>query len=215
MHYLNLFDAEMEALYNTISQDYLTSDLDNDGMPDRYQVGLVAYVLSVQTHPYSNLVHDLYASTIASLQTEPNYAAQIQPYHHALAALMICLQDMADFWKSHFSLGGTYTSFVITKTASEPFSALGDLDQDGVTNGEEYQNNEDAGGDIDSFMAAANNPELERQGASRDGNLGRVALRGATSGLRPTARSCRWQRLAVRRSLVLLLPCGRRPPRRE
>ncbi len=158
VHYLNLFDAEMEALYNTISQDYLTSDLDNDGMPDRYQVGLVAYVLSVQTHPYSNLVHDLYASTIASLQTEPNYAAQMQPFHHALAALMICSQDMADFWKSHFSLGGTYTSFVITKTASEPFSALGDLDQDGVTNGEEYQNNEDAGGDIDSFMAAANNP---------------------------------------------------------
>ncbi|MCC6797036.1 MAG: SBBP repeat-containing protein [Candidatus Hydrogenedentes bacterium] len=158
VHYLNLFDAEMEALYNTISQDYLTADLDNDGMPDRYQVGLVAYVLSVQTHPYSNLVHDMYESTIASLQAEPNYAAQMQPYHHAIAALMICSQDMADFWTSHFSLGGTYTSFVITKTASEPFSALGDLDQDGVANGEEYQNNEDAGGDIDSFMIAANNP---------------------------------------------------------
>ncbi|MCC6154087.1 MAG: SBBP repeat-containing protein [Candidatus Hydrogenedentes bacterium] len=158
VHYLNLFDAEMEALYNTISQDYLTADLDNDGMPDRYQVGLVAYVLSVQTHPYSNLVHDLYESTIASLQAEPNYATQMQPYHHALAALMICSQAMADFWTNHFTLGGTYTSFVITKTASEPFSAQGDLDQDGVTNGEEYQNNEDAGGDIDSFMAAANNP---------------------------------------------------------
>ncbi len=71
---------------------------------------------------------------------------------------MICSQDMADYWTNHFSLGGTYISFVITKTASEPFSAQGDLDQDGVTNGEEYQNNEAAGGDIDSFMAAANNP---------------------------------------------------------
>lgn len=158
VHYLALFDAEMDALYASIGEDYLTADLDADGMPDRFQVGLVAYVLSVQTHPYSNLVHDLYESTITSLQAEPNYATQLQQYHHALAALMICSQAMADYWSAYFSLGGTYTSFVIAKTASEPFSAQGDLDGDGYTNGEEYQNNLDAGGDIDSFLIAANDP---------------------------------------------------------
>ncbi|MBM3288639.1 MAG: hypothetical protein FJY92_00665 [Candidatus Hydrogenedentes bacterium] len=183
VHYLALFEAEMDALYTSIGQDYLTADLDGDGLPDHFQVGLVAYVLSVQTHPYSNLVHDLYEATIASLQAEPNYAAQLQTYHHALAALMISSEAMADYWSAYFSLGGAYSSFVITKTASEPFSAQGDLDGDGVTNGEEFQNNANAGGDIDSFMTAATDPGLNGKALPAMGAWGIAACAALLLGL--------------------------------
>lgn len=158
VHYLSLFQAEMQALYTLLGEDYLTADLDADGLPDYFQVGLVAYVLSVQTHPYSNLVHALYASSITQLQAEPNYAAQIAPYHHAVAALMITSQAMADYWIAYFSLTGSYSPFIISKTADEPFSAQGDLDGDGYTNLEEFENSQAAGGGIDEFMEAANDP---------------------------------------------------------
>ncbi|HRK34531.1 MAG TPA: SBBP repeat-containing protein [Candidatus Hydrogenedentes bacterium] len=179
VHYLALFEAEMEVLYDSISQDYQTADLDADGLPDLYQVGLVAYVLSVQTHPYSNLVHSAYADAIASLQAETNYDAQLQPFHHALAALMITSQDMADFWALQFTLSGVYTPFVITKTADEPFSGAGDLDGDGVTNAEEYQNNESVGGTIESFMSAAVNPNLDGKSVPALGAWGIVTCAAA------------------------------------
>ena len=160
VHYLSLFEQEMQALYASLGQDYLTADLDGDGMPDRFQIGLVAYVLSVRTHPYSNLVLALYEQTIAELQSETNYAAELAPYQHILAALLTTSQDMIDVWTPYFSLAGGYSSFIISKSPTEVFSAQGDLDGDGVTNLEEYQNNQAAGGTLDTFLAAANNPAL-------------------------------------------------------
>ncbi|GMU91012.1 MAG: hypothetical protein AMXMBFR4_00700 [Candidatus Hydrogenedentota bacterium] len=158
VHYLGLFQAEMQALYGLLGEDYLAADLDADGLPDYFQVGLVAYVLSVETHPYSNLVHALYTSAIAQLQAEPNYAAQIAPYHHAAAALMITSQAMTDYWTAYFSLAGSYSPFVISKTTDEPSSAQGDIDGDGYTNLEEFETGQAAGGGIDEFMEAANDP---------------------------------------------------------
>jgi hypothetical protein len=193
VHYLSLFDAEMEALYQLLPADYLTADLDGDGLPDRFQAGLVAYVLSVQTHPYHNLVRALYEATIVELQNEPTYAAELAPYHHALAALIISSQDMADYWIAYFGLVGSYSSFVISKTANEPFSASGDLDGDGYTNIEEFQNNEDAGGDIYRFLEAASDPTLSGKALPAAEALGILGV-GAAILLLGVRRSTLWRR---------------------
>ncbi len=158
VHYLSLFDQEMQALYSSIGHDYLTADLDGDGLPDRFQMGLVAYVLSVRTHPYSNLVLSLYEQTIAELQGESNYAGQFAPYQHALAALMVTSQDMIALWSAQYALAGVYTSFTISKSPTEVFSGQGDLDGDGVNNQQEYQNVVSIGGDINQFMDSATDP---------------------------------------------------------
>jgi hypothetical protein len=162
VHYLTLFDAEMAALYAYLGEDYLTADLDADGLPDRYQAGLVSFVLSVQSHPYSLIVTDLYQQAIATLRMEPGYAA-LQPYEHILGALLTTSQDMVAALSSRLSLTGSYSVFTITKGPDEPFSAQGDLDEDGVANIVEYQNVLDEGYAPEEalmmFLEAANDPD--------------------------------------------------------
>ena len=162
VHYLQLFDSEMEPLYASFGQDYLSADLDADGLPDHFQAGLVAWVLSVGSHPYWLLVDDLYRQAIATLRTEPNYATELQPYEHILGALLTTSVDMVAELRTRLSLTGSYSVFTITKLIGEPFSAQGDIDGDGTTNVDEYQNILDQGYSpeetFDNFLEAANDP---------------------------------------------------------
>jgi hypothetical protein len=164
IHYLTLFDGEMRDLYDSLGEDYLTADLDADGLPDHFQAGLVAYVLSVQTHPYSVPVGDLYTAAIESLRAEANYAAELQPYEHILAALLVTSRDMIDELTVRFSLTGSYTPFAISKGPDEPFSAEGDIDGDGSTNVSEYENVVAQGGTqqeiLEFFLEAATDSSI-------------------------------------------------------
>jgi Beta-propeller repeat len=197
-HYLTLFESEMELLYTSLGQDYLTADLDTDGLPDLFQAGLVAYVLSIKTHPYSNAVETLYVNTIAALQAEPNYATQLAPYEHALAALLITSEDMITYFTASLSLTGSYSSFKLTKDGAkaldEPFSGQGDLDGDGLSNAEEYGNVVIAGGAIEEFMLAAVDPTASGKALSAASQWALLVLTlaiGLVAGRRLRARrSC-------------------------
>jgi hypothetical protein len=160
-HFLEMFEDEGDALYTSMGEDFATADLDGDGLADRYQLGLVAYVLSVQTHPHSTLVHALYAAHLDEIRAEANYAAELAAYEHVLAALLVTSDDMITYYTAEFSLTGSYSSFVITKAANEPFSGSGDLDGDGQDNVTEYTNNGGSGGSIHTFISAALNTALD------------------------------------------------------
>lgn len=176
VHYLDLFEQEMQVLYTQIGEDYLTADLDGDGLPDRFQIGLVAYVLSVQTHPYFNLVHALYEQTIAELQGEAAYLPSIFQYEHALAALLITSQDMIDYWTPYFSLAGVYGAFTISKSPTEVFSGQGDLDGDGVSNHQEYENVITTGGNLNVFLSAATDSSSNGKAVPANGPRGLSVL---------------------------------------
>lgn len=165
VHYLTLFDSEMDPLYTSFGQNYLSADLDADGLPDHFQAALVAFVLSVQSHPYSLLVADLYAQAIATLRTESNYATELQPYEHILGALLTTSTDMVAELRTRLSLTGSYSVFTITKSLGEPFSAQGDIDGDGASNVIEYQNVVAQGytpeETLETFLEAANDPQTD------------------------------------------------------
>jgi hypothetical protein len=183
VHYLTLFDSEMDPLYASFGQDYLNADLDADGLPDRFQAGLVAWVLSVGSHAYWPLVDDLYKQAIATLRTEPNYATELQPYEHILGALLTTSVDMVAELRTRLSLTGSYSVFTITKLIDEPFSAQGDIDGDGTTNLEEYQNILDQGyspeESLENFLEAANDPFRDGRAVPAVFPRGLLVLAGA------------------------------------
>ncbi|HOZ49215.1 MAG TPA: hypothetical protein PLO37_24580 [Candidatus Hydrogenedentes bacterium] len=156
--YLNAFDTDGATLYDLVSRLYLAADLDNDLLPDRYSVGLVAYVLVDQDHSLHDAVEGAYLANLAALREEANYESDLAAIEEILAAILLISQDLSDSWAATLGLTGTYASTQVSKDEHEPFSGEGDLDGDGNSNVTEYNNVMSSSGDIEEFIEAASDP---------------------------------------------------------
>ncbi|NIA15695.1 MAG: DUF5011 domain-containing protein, partial [Nitrospiraceae bacterium] len=135
---------------------------DGDGLPDAVQTAMVATALCGD-FPLSQIVTSQYDANLADLTAAvaplgPLFPQALVPL---LAAQMGFSQEMQDTYaglifaltQGNVTLDlANYAVFGATKTDSEPFSADGDLDGDGISNVDEYDAVIAAGGDLDLFL---------------------------------------------------------------
>ena len=151
-----------------------------DGIPDAWQVALLAEVLDWLWSPekgewcdYAHAVRDTFEANYAAWttainarlvgETDPDMIALLETLRDDvglfLAAVLCLSQDAQDGYLGLLSAMGITGNFVAfsddAKAANEPFHAEGDIDNDGKTNLEEYTCVVDNGGDIDIFLQAA------------------------------------------------------------
>ncbi len=101
-----------------------------------------------------------YLSNLGALQREvPAIAARVEPYKHALAALLLVNEQRQDHLRG---LLGLETEYEVVrspgKSIYEPFSEEGDLDGDYASNLTEYESLVASGGNIEDFAALVTNP---------------------------------------------------------
>lgn len=127
---------------------------------ERWAIAMVRWVLcSPYQHPLLDQVMNAYQANLAALESEPAAVAErVAPYRHVLAALLLVSQNRQDRLKDLLGLQNDYV--VVHKPdkaaiSNEPFSDLGDLDNDSITNVEEYQRALLAGSSISAFAYMA------------------------------------------------------------
>jgi len=142
--------------------------VDDDGggggqrIPLRWGLGMVRAVLCNPGHPHHDGTLADYEANLAIIegsaecQEEPAVQAMVWPYRHSLAALLLVSSVVQNRVEACLGLECDYVVYhVNAKTIDEPFSDDGDLDGDGVTNADEYDNVIPWGGSIDDFVSAA------------------------------------------------------------
>ncbi len=134
-------DAEGRALYSGVWLSWDVSDFDGNGMADSCEVGVLAEVLCRPSHPcYSELLAG-FDYTINTLHMDPAFVLLgLQPYENVLASLILLSTGMKNkITDSLYLAGDFYSPYVHFLSGTQPFSASGDPDADGVSNYEEYQ----------------------------------------------------------------------------
>ena len=162
--------------------EYLDEALDHmrerpgDGLPDRFQMALVEYALCHPTSRYHEEAlagflanRAAFVSDIEDLQGSFPNVAQLLPMADLFAGMMGTSEAMHTTIDAIIRLltdGSTglprLAEYVVfgyqEKTITEPFSAQGDFDGDGVSNVTEYNDVMSTGGDIGVFIEAATDP---------------------------------------------------------
>ena len=155
-------------------------------VPERWGIQMVSNVLCQSNHPWHDSTLQAYANNLAALSAEsPAVVAQVEPYKHVLAALLLINQSRQDHFKSLLSLQNTYDTVRNSSrgTTDEVLSDEGDLDDDGYSNGEEYDNVVNSGGSLDDFAEAALDPNSRGVPLPATGLLGLIVLVLVLAGL--------------------------------
>ena len=169
-------DVDLEHLDEVIAG---TRPSAGDGIPDEYQMALVEYVLSNSyLGMHDCVLHQFFANkalVVADLQWLGANVSQeflsLAPVTDLIAAMLGLSQAMQGTINNLtlFMTGGVsglphFTEYHVfgvqcgAKTASEPFSADGDFDRDGISNIVEFQQVRNAGGTPNTFAVAATDP---------------------------------------------------------
>jgi len=161
----DLIRAEGEAVAAALggslglSPDYEDWDIEGwpatpygDGMPDLWQLRLIADAYCNHQHRLHELVMSVYEANFATLLADKPEVA----FSWTAAAIGLS-SDMRATICAIYGLDPSHFQVVREpgKGIDEPFSASGDCDGDGNTNIEEYQYVIASGGDIDAFAVAA------------------------------------------------------------
>ncbi len=181
-------DSSVE-LYDSFIIDFFDSlqDNDNDGLPDHASLRLIEAVacLSPATDLY-DATNNAYEANLAIFDIEPGAAILIE-YRELIATLMMIGADMQAnvIAVTEGMLVGNYVTvecnggdcvpdalsgYELTevfevfaedvRSATEPYTALGDLDLDGTNNVTEYNNVMDQNGFTSDFVIAATSSNL-------------------------------------------------------
>lgn len=151
----------------------LQADLDLPGIhtpatpgrriPERYALGMIEAIFCLDGHQDFDRAVQAYEINLAALRLEDEpQLSRVAPYKHVLAAILMISQERQDYFAMELGLENAYVTALRSgaKTADEPFSDEGDLDSDGVTNGDEYDNVIASGGAMNAFLVAVLNPSL-------------------------------------------------------
>jgi len=134
----------------------VTCDANSNGMIDSWELAIVGAVLCDSGHSLYASVDAAFQAHVTQLEGETDPVVQTygEAIHDYMAAHMLCSTAACDFWVDYLGLTGTYAPFTVGP--DQPLSPEGDLDGDGTTNQEEYDNIRDAGyfGGRAAFYAA-------------------------------------------------------------
>ncbi len=171
-------DFDMEHLEEVIGGE---REEPGDGVPDAFQLALVENALCQYSYIWDQeCIVNAFLSNKAAfaqdvqalIQVDPDLAA-LSEFNNLFAALLgtsTVMQNTIDALVLQRTGGVSglphldeYLIFGVgcggpSKDVDEPFSAPGDFDRDGLSNLEEYNQVLAAGGDIDTFVAAASDP---------------------------------------------------------
>jgi len=159
-YYKDVFDDQWNKLKAPLSLGSEPIDVDADGLPEQWALRLVALILCEDRWPYQ-LIHDeVYDAYTQNLLTLEQESSSVQPYKDVLAALLLISADLKQYFITELGLSGSYTVFsdggkINAKSPSEPFSGTGDIDDDGITNADEYTAVATGGGSIETFAQMA------------------------------------------------------------
>ena len=165
-------------------------DLDGDGLPEFAVLRMINGIGCPRTGSLNEATRVAFDLNLRAFDGDVNTEA-LAEYREVIAALMITsaavqtavVELLAD---NGFVLAGDYTTVTCTsgepcqpefveqpivlleeraaREINEPYSATGDIDNDGVTNLREYNNVIESGGDISDFILAAGSAQLNGTG---------------------------------------------------
>jgi hypothetical protein len=164
------------------------SDFDFDGLPEAFVLALLDSICDrLEGDDLRSATRIAYDINLMALAAEDAFEI-LRDFRHALAALLIISTDMQiavsdTLLDGGVELTGTYEVVTVVdgvfmptgakglslaegymrfdssaKSQNEPYSASGDLDEDGASNVEEYQNILASGGTTHDFVASATDP---------------------------------------------------------
>ncbi len=176
------FDASGMAIYGAFALDWDTADFDGTGIPDSWEVAVVEAVLCNGAMD-PGLQNSVACKYLANLATYGGEAASsiFAGSDEAMAVLLGVSSEMRAILSGGLTLAGTYEIYGVAKAAGEPFAPQGDLDGDGVINGDEYANVIAAGNARADYVAAVTDPLSDGtvQQVPAAGIAGLAALLGA------------------------------------
>lgn len=157
--YRILFEAEWPILAEDLGLTDDNPETPEARIPERWGLAMVRQVLCKPLHPWHTRTLEVFESNLLELQTETVFP-QIEDYQHVVAALLLINQSRQNHFKTLFGLEGEYLTVRNQSRAVDPevFSDEGDLDGDGASNTEEYDNVISSGGSSDDFANAASDP---------------------------------------------------------
>lgn len=137
------------------------TDLTQNGIIDSWEAALFENVLCSH-QPWSDDALCAYELNLATLNTEGSVAGPPFSGFKKVIALLQTMNSESQAATGSLNLQGNYRiAGAGAKANGEPFSAQGDLDGDGLSNLEEYQNVINANLTMDDYVAAATNPLLD------------------------------------------------------
>ena len=165
---ITLFDTQAEAFWPAISSgavEWEHADWGENGIPDEYEIALLASVFCNGSHPLHDALSIAYMDNLDAL--EADFAAgPFADYHEYLALAAAGDQDVADQMITDLVLAGPLSSVNIA--GEEPFTANADLDDDGATNNREYVWAFIRGGTPQDYAEEASDPRaVARRGHSQ------------------------------------------------
>jgi len=150
------FQLEWPLLAADLGLNENVAETPGKRVPERWGLAMIEAVLCNERHPHRDETLAAYQNNLSELFLETNYSS-IEPYRHVVAALFLVNQQRQNHFKT--LLGLSRNTYVIAKepsTSRNPgddiFGDDADLDGDGKSNADEYDDVVLAGGDVDDFV---------------------------------------------------------------
>jgi len=152
-------DGNGDGLVNGVDAVWDNWDLNRDGVPDRWQLAVLAHIVCAQDEAYRDQASIAYNTNNALFAADnPEQAAD---FPHVIGGLLSIgsgmVQPLVD--GGLVSDSQPYQAYVAPDdTTHEPLSGEGDMDVDGLTGSDEYLRVVLAGGGIDDYVFAVMTP---------------------------------------------------------
>jgi len=145
-----VFDAQGQVLYSDSGWDWATADVDQSGIPDSWEVALLADVLCNQESPLYGEARTRFTANANRFRNDPATEAR-RDNEYVIVALMTVSPGLASIWRGLSEqlywpgeIEGDYV-----------FASDADLEGDGIVNLDEYRDVVENLGDVDDYVIAA------------------------------------------------------------
>jgi len=150
------FDYEGMKIGNYVGQLWAACDVNQSGIPDAWEIEVVKYLLCNPQGIWENEFICKFNENYQQLKTEPYFYSSCYLFRHALTGLLTIGTNI-EVLKNLFLLSKNYSAF---EYPSDYFPLLPDtdIDNDGLTNYEEYRMVAEFNGDKAAFVKNIFNP---------------------------------------------------------
>ncbi len=152
------FDYEGMKIGSYVGQLWANCDVNQSAIPDAWEIEVVKYLLCNPQGIWENEFICKFIENYQQLQKEPYFHSSYYLFRHVLTGLLTIGTNI-DVIKDRFLLSKNYSAF---EYPSDNFPLLpdADIDNDGLTNYEEYLMVAELNGNKDAFVKNIFNPSL-------------------------------------------------------